>query len=57
MRKPLITGGTVFVSQYIAKYFVAKGDQVTVLNRNTRPQVPGVRLIQADRHDLKWVSI
>lgn len=52
MRKLLITGGTVFVSQYIAKYFVAKGDQVTVLNRNTRPQVPGVRLIQADRHDL-----
>ncbi len=52
MSKLLITGGPVFVSQYIAKYFVAKGDQVTVLNRNTRPQVPGVRLIQADRHDL-----
>ena len=46
MRKLLITGGTVFVSQYIAKYFVAKGDQVTVLNRNIRPQVPGCGLFR-----------
>ena len=48
----LITGGTVFVSRYIAEYFVAKGDDVYVLNRNTREQSKGVTLIEADRHDL-----
>ena len=49
----LITGGTVFVSKYVAGYFVSKGDEVYVLNRNSRPQIPGVRLIEADRHSLK----
>ena len=48
----LITGGTVFVSRYAAEYFVKKGHEVWVLNRNTRPQVPGVRLIEADRHQI-----
>ena len=52
MRKILITGGTVFVSRYIAEYFVAKGGDVYVLNRNTRQQSKGVKLIEADRHDL-----
>lgn len=52
MRKILITGGTVFVSRYIAEYFVAKGDDVYVLNRNTRQQSRGVKLIETDRHDL-----
>jgi len=50
--KLLITGGTVFVSRFAAAYFVSRGDDVYVLNRNTRPQVPGVHLIQADRNDL-----
>lgn len=50
MRKILVTGGTVFVSRYIAEYYVAKGEEVYVLNRNTRPQSEGVKLIQADRH-------
>lgn len=50
--KILITGGTVFVSRFAAAYFVSCGDEVYVLNRNTRPQVPGVKLIQADRNDL-----
>ena len=50
--KILITGGTVFVSRYIAEYYVAKGDEVYVLNRNSRRQSEGVRLIQADRHDI-----
>lgn len=50
MRKILVTGGTVFVSRFIAEYYVAKGDEVYVLNRNTRPQSAGVKLIQADRH-------
>lgn len=52
MRKILITGGTVFVSRYIAEYFVANGGDVYVLNRNTRQQSKGVKLIEADRHDL-----
>lgn len=48
----LVTGGTVFVSRFIAEYYVAKGHEVYVLNRNNRPQSDGVKLIQADRHDL-----
>ncbi len=48
----LITGGTVFVSRYLAEYYVAQGHAVHVLNRNTRKQSAGVRLIQADRHAL-----
>ncbi len=52
MKKILVTGGTVFVSRYIAEYYVKKGYEVYVLNRNTRKQSDGVHLIQADRHDL-----
>lgn len=52
MRKILVTGGTVFVSRFVAGYFVQKGDEVYVLNRDTKPQVPGVKLIEADRNDL-----
>ena len=51
-KKILITGGTVFVSRYIAEYYVAKGYDVYVINRNTREQSEGVTLIQADRHDI-----
>ena len=52
MKKILVTGGTVFVSRYIAEYYIAKGWEVYVLNRNSRPQSAGVKLIQADRHAL-----
>ena len=52
MRKLLVTGGTVFVSRYVAAYFARLGDQVYVLNRNSHPQVPGVTLIQGDRNAL-----
>lgn len=52
MKKILVTGGTVFVSRYIAEYYVAKGEEVYVLNRNTREQSKGVTLIEADRHQL-----
>ena len=52
-KRILITGGTVFVSKFVANYYVQKGDAVYVLNRNHRPQVEGVTLIEADRHDLK----
>lgn len=52
MKKILVTGGTVFVSRYIAEYYVAKGYDVYVLNRNTKEQAQGVTLIEADRHNL-----
>ena len=52
MRKILVTGGTVFVSRYIANYFAQKGDDVHVLNRNSKPQLRGVTLIEGNRNDL-----
>ena len=52
MKKILVTGGTVFVSRYIAEYYVAKGYDVYVLNRNNREQPKGVNLIRADRFHL-----
>ena len=52
MKKILVTGGTVFVSRYIAEYYTAAGNDVYVLNRNTKEQPKGVNLIQADRHYL-----
>lgn len=52
MKNILITGGTVFASKYTAKYFVQKKYNVYVLNRNTKEQVDGVNLIQADRQEL-----
>lgn len=51
-KKLLVTGGTVFVSRYVAEYFVKKDYEVYVLNRNTRPQSEGVTLIEADRENL-----
>jgi len=52
MRKILVTGGTVFVSKFVASWFAGRGEEVYVLNRNTRTQVPGVRLIEGDRRNL-----
>lgn len=52
MRKLLVTGGTIFVSRYVAEYFVKRGDCVYVLNRNTHEQSKGVVLIEGNRHDL-----
>lgn len=52
MKKILVTGGTVFVSKYVAEYYIARGYDVYVLNRNSRMQSVGAKLIQADRHDL-----
>ena len=48
----LITGGTTFVSKYAAVYFAERGYDVYVLNRNSKRQVDGVTLIEADRHKL-----
>ena len=50
--KILITGGTTFVSKYVAEYFVAKGNDITVINRGSRPQVDGVMHITCDRTTL-----
>ena len=47
--KILVTGGTTFVSKYTAEHFVRRGDELFVLNRGSREQVSGVRLIKADR--------
>lgn len=49
MNKILITGGTVFVSRFVAEYF-SQGNEVFVLNRNSRTQVSGVHLIECDRN-------
>lgn len=51
IKKMLVTGGTVFVSRFIANYFKNQYD-VYVLNRNSRKQLEGVHLIEADRHFL-----
>lgn len=50
--KILITGGTVFVSKFMAEYFANKGNNVYVLNRNTKPQLPNVKLIECDRKEI-----
>ena len=43
MKKVLITGGTVFVSRYIAEYYVKKHYDVYVLNRNSKKQSKGIK--------------
>lgn len=55
MRKILVTGGSVFVSKFIASYFVNNNDDVYVLNRGNHEQVEGVTFIQADRHHLNGI--
>lgn len=55
MRKILVTGGTVFVSKYIASYYAEQGDEVYVLNRNHHTQPDKTILIEADRHNLGTV--
>lgn len=52
MRKILVTGGTVFVSKYVAEYYAKCGDEVYVLNRNTRKQPENTILIEGDRKNL-----
>lgn len=52
MKKMLVTGGTVFISRYIAEYYIKKNYDVYVLNRNRKTQSQGVKLIQADRHNI-----
>lgn len=52
MKKLLITGGTVFVSRFIAEFFKNINYEVYVLNRNTKIQVDGVKLIECDRNNI-----
>lgn len=52
MKKILVTGGTTFVSKYVAEYFVGQGYEVYVLNRNTKSQVNRVKLINGDRNNI-----
>lgn len=52
MRRILITGGTVFVSMYTARFFLNLGDEVYVLNRNSKKQLKGVNLIECDRDNI-----
>lgn len=40
------------MSKYIAKYFSLKGHAVFVLNRNTKPQLPNVKLIECAREEI-----
>lgn len=51
--KILVTGGTVFVSRYAAEYFIARGHDVFVLNRGSKPQPAGATPVIADRNDLR----
>lgn len=52
MKRILVTGGTTFVSKYVAKYFQSNNYEVYVLNRGTKKQVENVKLICADRNNL-----
>lgn len=52
MKRILVTGGTTFVSKYVAKYFQANNYEVYVLNRGTKKQVENVKLICSDRNSL-----
>ena len=56
MKNILVTGGTVFVSKMVAKYFASKKFnekyKVYVLNRNNLPQVENVELINSSRENL-----
>ena len=36
MKRILVTGGTVFVSKYVAKYFASKNYDVYVLNSGSK---------------------
>lgn len=52
MSRILVTGGTVFVSKYVAEYYLNKGNEVYVLNRNNHVQPEGAILIEGDRKNL-----
>lgn len=53
MKRILVTGGTVFVSKYVAKYFQSNNYEVYVLNRGSKRQIENINLICANRNNLK----
>jgi len=53
MKCILVTGGTVFVSKYVAKYFQSNKYEVYVLNRGSKQQIENINLICANRNNLK----
>ena len=53
MKRILVTGGTTFVSKYVAKYFQSNNYEVYVLNRGSKQQIENINLICADRNNLK----
>lgn len=53
MKRILVTGGTVFVSKYVAKYFQSNNYEVYVLNRGSKKQIENINFICADRNNLK----
>ena len=53
MKRILVTGGTVFVSKYVAKYFQSNNYEVYVLNRGSKQQIENINLICANRNNLK----
>lgn len=52
MKSILVTGGTVFVSKYVANYFQSNNYRVYVLNRGTKQQIENVNFIYGDRNNL-----
>lgn len=50
MKKMLVTGGTVFVSKFLAEYFARKDFEVFVLNRTPRAKPESTKLIQAEEY-------
>ncbi|MGL5715143.1 MAG: NAD-dependent epimerase/dehydratase family protein [Paraclostridium sp.] len=53
MKRILVTGGTVFVSKYVANYFQSNNYEVYVLNRGTKQQIENINVICEDRNNLK----
>ncbi|WP_290806289.1 NAD-dependent epimerase/dehydratase family protein [Herbiconiux sp.] len=52
----LILGGTEFVGRAIADVAIARGHEVTLLNRGTRAAPEGARQITADRRDARMLE-
>ncbi|MEF9951800.1 MAG: NAD-dependent epimerase/dehydratase family protein [Clostridium sp.] len=52
MKSVLVTGGTTFVSKYVARYFQLNNYNIYVLNRGTKKQVENVNLICGDRNNI-----
>lgn len=54
--KVLVLGGTHFVGRSIVDAALARGDEVSVLNRGSRPAAEGVESLIADRTDPQALS-